>query len=130
MRFACLLVTLILAGCASHQETGDPGMEVSVVLRAVHRCSRISPEIEVFNAPPATTRFDVSLEDRTDPRRVHGGGSWANDGSGIIPEGGLTRHYMGACPPAGTSRSYQYVVRAMDVNNQPLATRHYIFEQE
>ena len=126
---ALLLPSFFLAGCASRQG-GTDDMEVSAVIRSVHRCSRISPEINIANPPAGTVNYDVVLQDRADPRRYHGGGRWRHDGSGVIPEGGLTKHYMGACPPAGTSRSYQYVVTARDVNNQPLMTRNYIFEQE
>lgn len=124
-----LLLAMLLPAC-SFRDNPEGGMEVSAVLRSVHRCSRISPEINIANAPAGTAAFDVVLQDRADPRRYHGGGSWKNDNTGVIPEGALTKHYMGACPPAGTSRSYQYVVTAMDVNNQPLTVRTYVFEQE
>ena len=124
-----LLAVLMLSGCASRQGS-EGGMEATADLRSLHRCSRISPEISVVNAPAGTASFDVLLQDRTDPRRHHGGGVWKNDGTGTIPEGALNKHYMGACPPPGTSRSYQYVVTARDVNNQPLTTVNYIFEQE
>lgn len=130
MPLMTLLVVLLLAGCAAQQSSDGSSMEVSAVLRSVHRCSRISPEIEVYNPPAGTVSFDVRLEERGNPRSMHGGGTWKNDGSGVIPEGALMRHYQGACPPAGVSRSYQYVVTALDVNNEPLAVRHYIFEQE
>lgn len=120
---------MLLPACSS-RENPEAGMEVSAVLRSIHRCSRISPEISIVNAPADTAAFDVVLQDRADPRRYHGGGVWKNDNSGVIPEGALNKHYMGACPPAGTSRSYQYVVTAMDVNNQPLTVRTYVFEQE
>ncbi len=125
-----MLTTVFFTGCASQQFEDGNDMDVTAVIRSIHRCSRISPEIEVYNAPLETARFDVTLEDRSDPSRIHGGGSWPNDGSGSIPEGALTRHYMGACPPANTSRSYQYVVKAIDVNNKVLVIRNYIFEQE
>ncbi len=134
MRFftLSLLVTVLLVGCGTQQPVyhDNSDMEVSVVLRSVHRCSRISPEIEIFNPPANTANFEVILQDRTDVDRMHGGGVWRNDGSGIIPEGALNRHYVGACPPAGTSRSYQYVVKALDSQQNTLVTRHYIFEQE
>lgn len=124
-----LLLAMLLPACSTRQDS-EGGMEVSAVLRSVHRCSRISPEIDIVNAPAGTASFEVVLQDRSDPRRFHGGGSWKNDNTGIIPEGALNKHYMGACPPAGTSRSYQYVVTAVDVNKQPLIVRTYIFEQE
>ena len=60
-----------------------------------------------------------------------GGGAWDNDGSGIIPEGGLTRHYRGPCPPSGQDRDFAFVVAAMHKGSmQPLAVRLHRFTQE
>ena len=60
-----------------------------------------------------------------------GGGLWNNDGTGIIPEGGLTRHYRGPCPPSGQSREYAFVVAAMSRQSmQPLSVRIFRFTQE
>lgn len=130
MRVVPMLCLFLVLGCAASQPPSPFTMEVDVILRSVHRCSRISPEIRIFGIPPDTAHFDVQLEDRTAPRTLHGGGVWKNDGSGSIPEGALTRHYIGACPPAGMSRSYQYVIIAQDVNNVPLAARIFVFEQD
>lgn len=130
MRALLFLCALLMCGCAVGQSSPPSGMDVDVILRAVHRCSRISPEIHIFGVPDQTASFDVRLEDRSNPRKFHGGGTWKNDGTGIIPEGALTRHYIGACPPAGTPRSYQYVVIAQDVNNVPLSARIFVFEQD
>lgn len=133
MRLVFLLCFVFLSGCAASQPPATPSssnMDVDVILRSVHRCSRISPEIRVQDAPAGTHHFDVRLEDRSDAHKIHGGGTWKNDGTGIIPEGVLTRYYLGACPPAGKSRTYQYVVIAQDVNNMPLAARIFVFEQD
>ncbi len=124
-----LMVTFLLPGCAVMQESSDD-MQVSAVIRSVHRCSRISPEIEIYNIPKDAKTFEVSLQDRADLSRIHGGGNWNNDDTGIIPEGALTRHYMGACPPEGESRSYQYVVKAFAADGRLLDENKYIFEQE
>ncbi len=131
MRFLLfsLMVMCFFSGCAIMQDSDDD-MQVSAVIRSVHRCSRISPEIEIYNIPKDTMRFEVSLQDRADLSRIHGGGMWNNDESGIIPEGALTRHYMGACPPEGESRSYQYVVKALASDGRVLEENKYIFEQE
>ena len=52
-------------------------------------------------------------------------------GTGIIPEGALTRVYTGPCPPAGQSRQYTYVISAMShKSKQPLSVRVYPFVQE
>ena len=73
----------------------------------LHRCSRVSPEIDVQNIPEGTDTFMVRLIEVNAQERFCGGGSWRNDGSGIIPEGALTQHYQGPCPQAGQSRPYQ-----------------------
>ncbi len=109
-------------------------MEISVDFRDEHRCSRISPEIEIPAPPQGTETFLVSLEDVDDGNRLHGGGAWdpnnsLNDGV-VIVEGALTKYYTGPCPPANESRVYQYVVKALDVNKQLLGVGKYTFLQE
>ena len=77
--------------------------------------------------------FDVRLVEYTgDSQELYlGGGSWNNDGSGTIPEGGLTRHYRGPCPPSGQARDFAFVVAAMHKGSmQPLAVRLHRFTQE
>ncbi|MEG2173721.1 MAG: MbtF [Desulfovibrionaceae bacterium] len=128
MRFVYfVLIAVLLAGCASRQ---DDGMGAELQLRAMHRCSRVSPEIDLVNVPSGTTRFDVKLEDVNDLRKFHGGGSWAHDGSNIIPEGALTRHYMGACPPMGQVGTYQYVISAIAADGQILEVKKTVFTVE
>ena len=101
-----LCAAALLPACASKETQEIPdGMAVTVTLREVHRCSRISPEIQVAQTPGSTDYYDVRLVEFTSDGQdlFLGGGEWNNDGSGIIPEGGLTRHYRGPCPPAGQS---------------------------
>ncbi len=132
MRLLLLSVmgVFFLVGCAGTQENVSD-MDVYAEISEVHRCSRISPEIEISDYPEDTVSFDVSLQDRADLSRIHGGGSWKNDGSGIIPEGALTRHYLGACPPEDDdSRSYQFVVKAMSASGLVLDENKYVFEQD
>lgn len=134
MRCACLLVILLglsplllLGGCASRDETAAPieeNMQVSVDFREIHRCSRISPQITVAYAPKGTKFFDVRLVEIGDSERFLGGGRWNLDDTGIIPEGALTRHYTGPCPPKDEVTEYAYIVSAMESENgQPLAVR-------
>ena len=89
-----LCAALLLPACAAKEDGGDApnDMTISVSLRDVHRCSRISPEIQLANAPADADYFDVRLVEYTgDSQELFlGGGSWDNDGSGVIPEGGLT----------------------------------------
>lgn len=116
-----------LVACGAKEETipAEPqGMTVEVDFRSVHRCSRISPHITVTNAPRGTAYFDVRLVEKTPAERLLGGGTWSHDGSGQIPEGGLTKLYSGPCPPAGQERSYIYSVSAMPFGGgQPLSVR-------
>ena len=132
--FPVLCAAALLPACASKETQEVPdGMAVTVTLRDVHRCSRISPEIQVAQAPASTEYYDVRLvEFAGDSQELYlGGGSWNNDGTGVIPEGGLTRHYRGPCPPSGQSREYAFVVSAMTRQSmQPLSVRLYRFTQE
>lgn len=115
-----------LSACAGQEteQAQEPQMTINVDFREVHRCSRISPEITVAYAPVGTKFYDVRLIENGPRERFLGGGTWREDGSGLIPEGALTRHYSGPCPPADQSTTYTYVVTAMeDENSQPLAVR-------
>lgn len=134
MRCASLLIPLValpamllLGACASRDEPAAPieeNMQVSVDFREIHRCSRISPQITVAYAPKGTKFFDVRLVELGDTERFLGGGKWNMDGTGVIPEGALTRHYTGPCPPRDRETEYAYIVSAMDSENgQPLAVR-------
>ena len=129
-----LCAAALLPACASKETQEVPdGMSVTVTLRDVHRCSRISPEIQVAQAPGSTEYYDVRLVEFTgDSQELFlGGGTWNNDGTGVIPEGGLTRHYRGPCPPSGQARDYAFVVSAMSrQSTQPLSVRLYRFTQE
>lgn len=122
-----LLSVTGLAACGSKEEPLPPdpqGMTVEVDFRSVHRCSRISPNLTVRNIPRGTAYFDVRLVEQTPAERLLGGGTWSNDGSGQIPEGGLTKLYSGPCPPAGQERRYVYAVSAMPFGGgQPLSVR-------
>ena len=133
---AVVLTVLLLQGCGlfggEQEAPNESGMEISVKFQDVHRCSRISPEIMIVNAPKGATVYDVRLiENQGLEEIVLGGGTWSEDGSGIIPEGALTGHYSGPCPPKGQSRKYIYVVSARHAQNpQPLAVRVYSFVVE
>lgn len=137
-RFAkCLLIAAVcLCGpcaCADKNVVEEPEetMTVNVDFGEVHRCSRISPEITVAYAPKGTKFYDVRLVENGEQERFLGGGRWNEDGSGIIPEGALTRHYMGPCPPRDKSIEYTYVVTAMESENaQPLAVRLFKFRPD
>ncbi|MDR2574494.1 MAG: MbtF [Desulfovibrio sp.] len=106
-------------------------MSVHVELGEMHRCSRISPEIAVSGIPSGTEYFDIRLVELGEEERFLGGGSWTNDGSGVIPEGAMTKHYRGPCPPPGRTKEYAFIVSAMGRNSiQPAVVRLYRFTQE
>ena len=107
-------------------------MEVTVNMQDLHRCSVISPEIQVVNPPQGTKLYDVRLFERNGQEEVFlGGGSWVEDGTGLIPEGALTGRYRGPCPPEGKKREYFFVVSALaSEDSQPLAVRLYKIELE
>lgn len=124
------LLAAFLISCASYkseeEEMAGPEMTIKVDFQEVHLCSRISPEITVAYAPEGTKFYDVRLFENGAQDRYLGGGTWDEDGTGIIPEGALTRHYSGPCPPKDKKIEYTYVVTAMeDETSQPLAVRLY-----
>ena len=124
-----------LPGCGlgnAEPEQASNQMEITVNLQDIHRCSVISPEIQVFNAPKDTTVFDVRLvEVNGQEEKSLGGGTWPADSSGIIPEGAFTGRYRGPCPPDGSKRKYFFLVAARKGSDvQPLAVRLYNFELE
>ena len=129
--FIFLACFILLCSCASKdtpEEEVDKFM-ISVDFKEVHRCSRISPEITVAYAPYGTKFYDVRLVESGENERFLGGGTWPEDGSGIIPEGALTRHYTGPCPPQNRKTEYIYVVSAMEEgSNQPLEVRLFKFD--
>ncbi|MDR2820659.1 MAG: MbtF [Desulfovibrio sp.] len=131
MAFSVLWMPLCLTACAGRPDAGYGTMSISVALRDVHRCSRISPEIDLEGVPPGIDHFDVRLMEYGDGERLLGGGVWKNDDSGVIPEGALARYYRGPCPPPGRSGEYAFEVSAMSKNNiQPVSVRLYKFTQE
>ena len=127
-----LWAALQLPACAGKDAGGaSAGMTVHADLREVHRCSRISPEITVDGTPGNTEFFDIRLVEYGEEDRFLGGGSWPNDGSGVIPEGAMTKHYRGPCPPPGQTKEYAFIVSAMGKNSvQPAMVRVFRFTQE
>ena len=118
------------AGCSMFDspEPEEDNMSVAVDFRDVHRCSRISPEIIVMNPPRGVSGYEVRLMELGEREKILGGGSWREDGTGQIPEGALSNHYVGPCPKEGENTEYSYIISAMeDGNPQPLEVRVYRF---
>lgn len=107
-----------LLTAATAAQAGD--LAVSFKFDASSKCSRVSPEIKVGNVPEGTVAFKVKLKDRNKPTWSHGGGTVANDGSGVIAKGALKDGYNGPCPPSG-SHTYVFTVKAVDANDDVLA---------
>lgn len=126
-----LCSALAVTSCSWKDDTPAEPTETMTVLvdfQEVHRCSRISPEISVAYAPKGTKFYNVRLEENGAEPRYLGGGLWQADGTGKIPEGALTTHYTGPCPPANQSTEYSYIVSALESeDSQPLAVRIYRF---
>ena len=55
-----------------------------------HKCSNTSPKITLSNIPEGTQTFKARLVDRDVTSWNHGGGTVANDGSGVLGKGALT----------------------------------------
>ncbi|MBQ7608813.1 MAG: MbtF [Desulfovibrionaceae bacterium] len=129
---------LVISGCGFFSGSGGesedalPQMEISVKLQDVHRCSFMSPEIRVLNAPRGTTAYDVELVEKKGSQDVVlGKGSWHEDGTGVIPEGALTGYYRGPCPSNGSSGEYYFSVAARKgKDSKPLAVRIFSFVLE
>lgn len=115
-----LLAATFFALTLSPMPASAQDLTVSFKFDSSSKCSRTSPEIRVGNIPEGTVSFSVRLKDLNVPSWRHGGGTVANDGTGIIPKGALTSGYNGPCPPSG-SHTYKFTVKARDANEDTLA---------
>ena len=114
MYWLLLLLPLILAGCVSTPVAKDAAnLGVSFSFSDAHKCSGLSPAINLSGVPAGTASFKVKLVDLDKTSYNHGGGTVANNGSGVIPEGALRAGYKGPCPPSGSHR-YKFTVYALD----------------
>lgn len=133
----CVLCLLfVVQGCGFFADSSpdqEPShMELTVLFQDVHRCSFMSPEIHIVNAPKETTVYEVEVAEKVGGESVLlGKGSWHEDGTGIIPEGALTGHYRGPCPPGGSVRHYVFTVSAKKNDSQkPLAVSQFVLDLE
>ncbi len=131
---ACLLISAFcLGGCSSTDSTTEQDMYVSVNFGDMHRCSRISPEITVYNAPRETQYFEVRVTTAESPVQYLGGGRWNcsgrnEDNADVIPEGALVNSYRGPCPPSTKPgpHEFRYTISAMSRQSEkPLAVQSY-----
>lgn len=141
-RLASLVLVLVfvlsmtLAGCASRDASSQgEGMWVEVNFSDRHRCSRISPEISIYNPPAGTTYYEVRISQRGTPDRYLGGVRWNygglnSDNADVIPEGGLGTSYRGPCPNGTGTTSYRFMVYAKSAQDQKLAVAEYVLTLE
>ena len=119
---ACILALAV--GCAKTPEAGLP--KLTVLALAVQHCSKISPEFRIGSVPADTENFEVRLRDLHSTEVVHGGGTYRNNGTGIIPEGVLRNRYSGPCS-RGSLHRYEFTVIARDATDRALAEGVYAF---
>jgi len=125
-RSACLLALTVLlaAGCAKKPEAGLP--KLTVLALAVQHCSKMSPEFRIGDVPVGTVSFEVRLRDLHATAVVHGGGTYRNNSTGVIPEGALRNNYAGPCSRESLHR-YEFTVIARDASGRALAEGIYAF---
>ena len=126
VRMACLLALTVAlaAGCAKKTEAELP--KLTVLALAQEHCSRNSPELRIGNVPAGTAIFEVRLRDLDVIAAMHGGGTYPNNGKGVIPEGALRNRYVGPCSQASFHR-YEFTVIARDAKGKALAEGVYAF---
>ena len=141
-RLASLVLLLVfalsmtLAGCGTRDTSSqNEGMWVEVNFSDRHRCSRISPEISIYNPPAGTKYYEVRISQRGNPDRYLAGVRWNfgglnSDNADVIPEGGLGTSYRGPCPTGGAPTSYRFIVYAKSAQAQKLAVAEYMLTLE
>ena len=122
----CLLVLVVAlaTGCAKKPEAELPTL--TVLALALEHCSRNSPEFRIGNVPAGTASFEVRLRDLSAMEALHGGGTYRNNGTGVIPEGALRNRYIGPCSKESLHR-YEFTVIARDAAGKALAEGVYAF---
>jgi len=108
-----ILCVVLFVGCATEKvahECGYAGRRVFV--EGGHNCSNISPTIKITGFPYATKKFSVRMCDLNLPTANHGGGTIANDGSGMHSAGAFD-DYAGPCL-TGSPHRFQFIVRALE----------------
>ena len=80
---------------------------------------KTSPEIILENVHDHTKSFKIKMYD-LDHRYNHGGGTFATNGSNVIPEGDLKK-YEGPYPPGNSRSRYEISVKALDENGKIIA---------
>ena len=85
----------------------------------IKACGRTSPAFTIDDAPKETESLRFMMNDKDAPNFRHGGSTIPYNGSGRVPEG--TIHYIGPCPPAGTTHRYVWTIEALDRSGKTIA---------
>ena len=112
-----LIILLFLLGC-SKDYSNLPQISVDFKWPEANTY-QTSPEIKLGNVPDHTKSFKIKMYD-LDNRYGHGGGTCANNGSNLIPEGTLG-NYEGPYPPGNMRPRYEISVKALDDNGKVIA---------
>ena len=110
-----LIILSFLLGC-SEDYSNLPQMSVDFKWPEAWTGEETSPELILGNVPDHTKSFSINMYD-LDHRYTHGGGTYAYNGSNLIPEGSL-KEYEGPYPPFGSNPRYEISVKALDENGK------------
>jgi len=112
--YCIMALSLVLGACVGEKVSPNAvALGVDFSWENTKKCTSVSPAIRVSGVPDGTKSFKVRLVDLDKTSWNHGGGTVANDGSGVIPAGALKSGYNGPCPPSGSHR-YKFIVKALD----------------
>ncbi len=109
-----LIILSFLLGC-SEDYSNLPQISVDFKWPEANT-GTISPELILGNVPDHTKSFSISMYD-LDHRYTHRGGTFAYNGSNLIPEGSL-KEYEGPYPPLNSNPRYEISVKALDENGK------------
>lgn len=110
-----MIILSFLLGC-SEDYSNLPQISVDFKWPEAWTGEETSPELILGNVPDHTKSFSINMYD-LDHRYTHGGGTYAYNGSNLIPEGSL-KEYEGPYPPFGSNPRYEISVKALDENGK------------
>ena len=109
-----LIILSFLLGC-SEDYSNLPQISVDFKWPEANT-GTISPELILGSVPDHTKSFSISMYD-LDHRYTHRGGTFAYNGSNLIPEGSL-KEYEGPYPQLNSNPRYEISVKALDENGK------------
>lgn len=119
IRVTALIIFFVILGC-SEDYSNLPQISVDFIWMKDQMCfDERSPEITLKNIPNNTKLFKIKMID-IDNNYNHGGGTFAYDGSNLIPVGALKK-YKGPCPVSFNPPRYEMRVKAIDENGNVIA---------